>query len=159
MTIRLRHYRPGDWPDVQRIHEEGIATGQATFDTRPKARSEWEAAPCRLMAEINGAVAGWAVVMPASTRECYRGVGEETIYVGEGFRGLGLGRQLLERLIGESEKAGFWTLQAILFPDNQASIRLHEACGFRLVGRREKIARLDGEWRDTLLYERRSPVI
>ena len=157
--VSLRPMLPADWPQVRAIYAEGIATGHATFETTVPDWEAWDAAhrpDCRLVAVLGGEVAGWAALSPVSRREVYAGVAEVSIYVAGRARGRGLGRALLAALIEESEAAGIWTLQAGIFPENEASLRLHYACGFRLVGRRERIGCLNGVWRDTLLLERRS---
>jgi L-amino acid N-acyltransferase YncA len=148
-----------DWEPVRAILQEGIDTGLATFETAVPDWDAWDAAhrrDCRLVARRDGVVAGWAALSPVSRRAAYAGVAEVSIYVAARQRSRGVGRALLERLIAESEKAGVWTLQAVVFPENGASIALHTSAGFRLVGRRERIARLAGRWQDTLLLERRS---
>ncbi len=151
-----------DWPAVRRIYEEGIATGNATFETHSPGWEDWDRAhrPApRLVARGDGRVLGWAALSSVSARRVYAGVAEVSVYVGESARGRGAGRALLEELIARSERLGIWTLQAGIFPENLASIALHERCGFRVVGRRERIARLHDLWRDVLLLERRSPVV
>jgi L-amino acid N-acyltransferase YncA len=152
--MQMRH-----WERVRAVYLEGIKTGQATFETDAPAWESWDTAHlkfARLVALERETVAGWAALSPVSSRKVYAGVAEVSVYVGERFRGRGLGRALLEALIHESEAAGIWTLQAGIFPENTASTALHLACGFREVGRRERIGRLDGRWRDTVLLERRS---
>jgi L-amino acid N-acyltransferase YncA len=152
--------RADDWPAVSAIFAEGIATGQATFETRVPSWEEWDAAhvaDLRLVAESDGEVVGWAALSAVSRRPCYAGVVDESVYVAEHARGQGVGTSLLRALIEDGEKAGFWTIQTSIFPENVASIALHRRCGFRVVGTRERIARLDGAWRDTVLLERRSP--
>jgi L-amino acid N-acyltransferase YncA len=151
--------RGDDWPDVRRIYEEGIATGDATFETRVPAWAEWDAAhhaEPRLVARCADAMAGWAALSPVSRRAAYSGVAEVSVYVSAAARGRGVGRALLRALVAASEAHGVWTLQAGIFPENVASVRLHESCGFRMVGRRERIGRLHGRWRDVLLLERRN---
>jgi phosphinothricin acetyltransferase len=152
--------QPGDWPQVRAIYLAGIATGQATFEQNAP---EWEAwdrkhlPACRLVArDTVGQVAGWAALTPYSARAVYAGVAEVSIYIAEAMRGQGVGRRLLSALVDASEAAGLWTLQAGIFPENSASLRLHQGCGFRIVGRRERIGQLHGLWRDVLLLERRS---
>lgn len=148
-----------DWPAVRAIYAEGIATGNATFETETPDWNKWNAAHidrCRSVARLENEVVGWAALSRVSQRECYRGVAEVSVYVAESARGRGVGFQLLQALVKDSECAGFWTLQAGIFAENQASIHLHEKCGFRAVGRRERIAQLNGLWRDTILMERRS---
>ena len=152
--------QPSDWPAVRDIYEQGIATGQATFDTAAPSWEEWDArhlTDARLVAERDGEVVGWAALSPFSARTCYAGVAEESVYVAESARGEGVGGTLLSELIDCADKAGFWTIQAQVFPDNAASIALHRSCDFRVVGTRERIASLDGAWRDTVLLERRRP--
>ena len=157
--VSLRALDDADWPDVRRIYAQGIATRTATFETRVPSRAtlcrKWLAGQ-RWVAELDGAVVGWAAVTPISARECYAGVVESSIYVADGMRGLGSGKWLIAHQVRAAEEAGFWTLQTSIFPENEASIRLHEWAGFRVVGVRERIARLDGQWRDTVLLERRS---
>lgn len=153
----------GDWQEVRAVYAEGIATGQATFEAEPPAWAEWDAAHlpfARLVARTDvGGVRGWAALGPVSRRRVYAGVAETSVYVGQSSRGLGVGRALLEALVEAAERNGVWTLQAGIFPENVASLRLHERCGFRVVGRRERIGKLQGRWRDTLLLERRSRVV
>jgi len=149
----------GHWPQVRAIYQADIDTGNATFET---VAPEWDAWSSdrleagRVVAVVAGRVAGWAALSPVSRRSAYRGVAEVSVYVRDDLRGLGLGRLLLDALIREAEAAGIWTLQASVFPKNHTTLRLHAACGFRTVGRRERIGRLRGLWRDTLLLERRS---
>ena len=147
-----------DWPAVAAIFAEGIATGDATFETTVPAWEEWDTRHLpehRLVAEIDGEVVGWIAVVPYSSRAVYRGVGEESVYVAEGARGQGVGRALLSALIASARDGGLWTLQAGIFPENEASLRLHRAHGFRDVGRRERIGELGGAWRDVVLLELR----
>jgi phosphinothricin acetyltransferase len=157
----VRDLRPGDWPQVASIYEDGIRTGNATFETGVPLWDEWDAGHSehRLVAELEGRIAGWAALSPTSDRCCYAGVAENSVYVGEWARGRGVGRVLLEELIVRSEAAGIWTLQAGIFPENTASVRLHMVCGFRLVGVRERLGVAGGHWRDVLLLERRSEII
>ncbi len=143
---------------VRRIYEEGLATGIATFETQSIDWAVWDEKylpTCRFVALLDGEVVGWAALTPYSKREVYRGVGEVTIYVGEKSRGQGIGQALLKQLILASEAAGFWTLQAVIFAQNKASIALHEQAGFRVVGFRERIAQRNGAWHDNVLMERR----
>ena len=155
----IRPLEETDWPAVRAIFEDGIATGDATFEVEPPSWEQWDrthlASP-RLAAAEDGSVVGWAALSPYSERECYRGVAEESVYVAAAARSRGVGRALLERLIEDSERDGFWTLQAGIFPENEASIALHRRCGFRAVGVRERIGRRGGAWRDVVLLERRS---
>lgn len=153
---------PRHWARVRDIYLEGLATGQATFETRPPDWSEWDHAHLprpRLVATRNGDVVGWVALCPVSRRKCYAGVAEVSIYVASAVQGQGVGRLLLEELVSASESSGIWTLQAVIFPQNLQSIRLHERCGFRIVGRRERIAQRNGIWQDTLLLERRSAIV
>ncbi len=148
-----------DWRQVSSIYLEGIATGDATFETDAPSWERWDACHlqnARLVARNGDDVLGWAALSSVSSRCVYGGVAEVSVYVGEKGRGKGVGRVLLERLIEESERNGIWTLQAGIFPENEASVKLHLRCGFREVGRRERIGKLNGVWRDTLLFERRS---
>jgi len=148
-----------DWPSVRAIFEAGIATGDATFDTVVPSWDDWERSHVvdqRLVAELAGTVVGWAALSPVSRRACYAGVVEGSVYVAEGARGRGIGIALLARLCSDADAAGIWTIQTSIFPENVASVELHRRCGFRVVGTRERIAQLDGVWRDTLLLERRA---
>lgn len=151
------------WPAVRVIYEAGIATGQATFTTEAPTWPAWDAGHlphCRLVAATAaGEVLGWAALSPVSSRCVYAGVAEVSIYIAAEARGRGVGRQLLAALVAESEQRGLWTLQAGIFPENAASLALHASQGFRTVGRRERISQLRGQWRDTLLLERRSAVV
>ena len=150
---------PDDWPAVRAIYAEGIATGQATFETAVPDWPAWDAARlacCRLAARGGAALVGWATLGPVSARPVYGGVAEVSVYVAAAARGQGVGRALLAALVAASEAAGIWTLQASIFPENAASLALHRACGFRVVGRRERIGLHHGTWRDTLMLERRS---
>lgn len=154
--------RAEDWPVVREIYGQGIATGQATFETSLPQWTAWDEehlAEPRLVARQAEEVAGWAALSPVSGRCVYGGVAEVSIYVAETQRGRGLGKALLSELVRRSEAQGIWTLQAGVFPENEASIRLHLACGFRLVGTRERLGQLDGVWRDVALLERRSAII
>lgn len=153
---------PAHWAAVKKIYEEGLATGNASFETTAPSWDNWDAAHLaapRLVMQQGDTICGWAALTPVSGRCVYAGVAEVSVYVGHDFRGQGIGRKLLEELIRQSEAAQLWTLQAGIFPENEASIALHESCGFRIVGRREKIGRMNGIWRDTLLLERRSQTI
>jgi L-amino acid N-acyltransferase YncA len=157
--VEIRNLRPLDWPDVARIYDEGMLTGNATFETSVPLWDAWDAghlAEHRLVVTLDGGVVGWAALSAVSDRCCYSGVAEHSIYVAERVRGLGFGRQLLSALIASSEAGGIWTLQSGVFPENEASIALHTALGFRVVGVRERLGRLHGVWRDVVLLERRS---
>lgn len=160
--MELQPMRPEDWPAVRAIYEAGIATGNATFETTAPDWPAWDAAHLadhRLVARLDGRVVGWAALAPVSDRCAYAGVAEGSIYVAPEAQGRGVGRALLTAVVTSAERAGIWTVQTGIFPENQPSIRLHEACGFRVVGVRERLGRLDGRWRDVLLLERRSPAI
>lgn len=159
LNLRIDPMLPADWPVVRSIYLEGIATRQATFETQAPSWEAWDASHlplARLTARQDKTVVGWAALSPVSARRVYQGVAEVSVYVAQSQRGLGLGRRLLEALIAASEENGIWSLQAVMFPENSASVALHRSCGFRDVGRRARIARLDGMWRDTILLERRS---
>jgi L-amino acid N-acyltransferase YncA len=159
--VDVRALRESDWDDVVRIYAEGIATRNATFETRVPTVSQlvrrWMDAH-RWVAEIDGQVVGWAAITPTSTRPVYCGVGESSVYVGEGYRSRGVGKALIHRQVNAADEAGLWTLQTSVFPENRASVALHHSAGFRTLGVRERIAKLDGVWRDTVLLERRSGV-
>jgi L-amino acid N-acyltransferase YncA len=153
--------RPGDWPRVREIYGQGIATGNATFEQTLPDWPTWESGHlmnCRLVARYGDQVIGWAALSPVSSRCVYGGVAEVSVYVAADHRGQGIGKRLLEALVEQSEAAGLWTLQAGIFPENRASIGVHERCGFRVVGRRERLGQMNGTWRDVLLLERRSTV-
>ena len=159
MNGTIKQMRAGDWEQVRSIYLEGIAEGNSTFETEAPSWEKWDEGHlqfARLVMRSGEKILGWAALSPVSKRSAYRGVAELTVYVTESARGHGVGRALLEALIEESEKNGIWTLQASIFPENSASVKLHLACGFREIGRRERIAMLNGVWRDTLLFERRS---
>jgi phosphinothricin acetyltransferase len=160
--VEIQPLRPADWPAVRAIYEAGIATGDATFETAAPTWAAWDAAHLpghRLLARDGDRVLGWAALAPVSDRCAYAGVAEDSIYVAPQAQGRGVGRALLGALVASAERAGIWTVQTGIFPENQASVRLHQACGFRVVGVRERIGRLHGRWRDVLLLERRSPRI
>ncbi len=160
MELTIDPMDPADWPAVASIYAAGIATGNATFETLIPTWQEWDArhlSVCRLVARQAAQLVGWAALSPASVRAVYRGVAEDSVYVAEAARGRGIGRALLGGLVVLAEAAGIWTIQASIFPENVASVELHRRCGFRVVGIRERIARLDGAWRDTVVLERRAP--
>jgi L-amino acid N-acyltransferase YncA len=160
--MEVRPLVPSDWPAVLAAYEEGLATGQATFETAAPTWEQWDTAHsphARLVATADDAVWGWAALSPVSRRQVYRGVAEVSVYIRREARGSGVGRVLLTSLIAASEAAGIWTLQASVFPENTASVSLCLNCGFREVGRRERIAQHAGVWRDTLLLERRSSAV
>jgi phosphinothricin acetyltransferase len=155
--------RPGDWPAAREIYLEGIATGNATFETAAPEWDTWDAAHLRFgrlaCRDVDERLLGWAALSPASRRHVYRGVAEVSIYISASARGKGLGRLLLLRLIDVAEANGVWMLQANIFPENAASVALHRKCGFRIVGHRERIGAMNGVWRDNVLLERRSAVV
>jgi phosphinothricin acetyltransferase len=159
MNCIVDQMKASDWEQVRSIYLEGIRTGHGTFETDAPTWENWDQnhlQVARLVVRDGERVLGWAALSPVSRRHVYRGVAELTVYVAEDMRGRGVGRVLLEALIAESERNGIWTLQASIFPENVASVELHRRCGFREVGRRERIGMMNGVWRDTLLFERRS---
>jgi L-amino acid N-acyltransferase YncA len=154
--------QPQDWPDVRSIYLEGIATGMATFETDAPSWGAWDQSHlkfARIVARKDNQIIGWAALSLVSSRRAYAGVAEVSVYVASLHRSAGVGRALLARLVSESEQHGIWTLQAVVFPKNVATVALHTACGFREVGRRKRIGKLNGVWRDTILLERRSKSI
>jgi phosphinothricin acetyltransferase len=162
MDVDIGAMAPADWESVRAIYQEGIASGQATFETEAPSWQEWDAAHhpfARLVARAGGHVAGWAALSPVSRRSCYAGVAEVSVYVAAAHRGLGIGRRLLLAVIAQAERHDIWTLQGATFPQNEASLRLQRACGFRELGKRERIARHRGAWQDTILTERRSRIV
>lgn len=162
-SILVRPMTEKDWKSVCKIFEEGMATGQASFETSVPAWSSWDASHhrhSRLVAcDAAGGVVGWAALSPASARACYAGVAEVSIYVAERCREHGVGKRLMQEVISSSEKNGIWTLYSITFSENERSLRMQESVGFRRVGIRKKIAELHGVWRDTVLSERRSNIV
>jgi phosphinothricin acetyltransferase len=159
MQFEITPLTSADWPAVRAIYLEGLATGLATFETQAPEWPAWDSGHhpfARLAARGEQGLLAWVALSPVSARAVYRGVADVSIYVAAAARGQGIGRALLTRLVTESEAQGIWTLQSSLFAENQASLALHTACGFRPVGRRERIAQRDGLWHDTLLLERRS---
>jgi L-amino acid N-acyltransferase YncA len=151
---------PEHWPEVAHVYAEGIATGNATFETEVPAWERWDTghlADHRFVALRDRSVVGWVAAGPVSDRCVYAGVVEHSVYVAARERGRGIGAMLLERLVASTEDAGIWTIQTGIFPENEASLRLHERAGFRVVGRRERLAKHNGVWRDVLMLERRSP--
>lgn len=156
--VAVRAMADADWDAVRRIYAEGIATGDATFETDVPSQQvldeKWSVGH-RWVAVVDEQVVGWATLAPVSPRDCYRGVAENSVYVGDGFRGRGVGKSLIHKQVNEADAAGLWTLQTSIFPENRASIALHHSSGYRTVGIRERVAQLDGVWRDTVLLERR----
>jgi L-amino acid N-acyltransferase YncA len=162
METGIKPMKPEQWEAVRAIYLAGIATGDATFETETPNWTEWDKSHLpkpRLVALSGGSVVGWAALSRVSARAAYAGVAEVSVYVDELVRGQGIGSLLLKDLVAGSENAGIWTLQASIFPENAASILLHESCGFREVGRRERVGKLKGVWRDTVLLERRSELV
>ena len=160
--VAIRRLGPGDWPHVASIYAAGIATRNATFETEVPSFEEWDAAHLpehRFVATDGDRVVGWVALSGYSDRCCYSGVADLSVYVDPSTQGRGVGRALLEHLVDDTEGSGIWTLQAGVFPENAASLALHRRCGFRVVGTRERIGRLDGVWRDVVLLERRSPAL
>jgi L-amino acid N-acyltransferase YncA len=160
--LEIAEMAPADWEKVRAIYVQGIASGQTTFEVDAPTWDEWDAAHhpfARLVARLDDRIVGWAALSPVSRRTCYAGVAEVSVYVAADHRGQRIGRQLLLAAIAESEQRGIWTLQGATFAENDASLRLQRACGFREIGRRERIGQLHGIWRDTVLMERRSPVV
>jgi L-amino acid N-acyltransferase YncA len=157
--VVIRTMAASDWPVVRAIYAAGIATGNATFETKPPEWEVWDQShlsDLRVVAVDGVKVIGWAAASPVSDRCCYSGVVENSVYVDPDHQGRGVGKRLLEALVVEAEAAGSWTIQTGIFPENTASVALHQACGFRVVGRRERLGQLAGRWRDVLLLERRS---
>ena len=160
--MKITPLTPSHWPDVERIYQEGIESNQATFETTTPSWYDWDKNhldECRFVTIDNGIVVAWAALLPVSTRAVYSGVAEESIYITKSHWGKGIGYMLLSHLISISERKGIYSLQAVLFPENLASVRLHEKCGFRKIGFKRKIAQRNGIWRDTVLYEKRSEII
>lgn len=162
MGTEIRGLEAEDWDAVRSIYLAGIATGQATFETEAPTWEHWNNIHLptpRLAAMANQMIVGWAALSSVSRRPAYAGVAEVSVYVHPDVRGLGIGGLLLTKLVNESERNGIWTLQASIFPENVASISLHRSCGFREVGIRQRIGKMKGVWRDTVLFERRSRVV
>lgn len=162
MTTAIRPFVKDDWHSVSDIYRQGLLTRNATFETEVPDYDFWlkKFDPRFIwVAVIDLQVAGWAGLQPVSARQVYRGVMEVTVYIDVSRIGHGIGTSLMKHLVTESEKVGVWTLYAAIFPENTASIRLHQTAGFREIGLREKIGQLDGKWRDTVLFERRSKIV
>ena len=161
-SMEIRSMKNEDWPAVMAIYQEGIETGFATFEKELPGFEAWDnnhLKSCRIVAEKEGKVIGWAALSPVSSRCVYGGVAEVSIYVGQAARGLGVGKRLMNELISLSENEGLWTLQSGIFPENEASIKLHEQLGFRRIGFRERVGKLDGVWKDNIIFEKRSKVV
>jgi len=162
LKISVRPMQPDDWSLVSQIYKEGIATGFATFEKSIPSYKSWNSAhmqSCRIVAIENKTILGWAALSPVSSRCVYGGVAEVSVYISEKHRGKGVGKLLIQSLIEKSESEGIWTLQSGIFPENEGSIRLHEKAGFRRIGKRERVGRLDGIWKDNVLFERRSKTV
>ena len=160
--MQIRHFESQDYPAVQAIYQEGIASGHATFQTTVKSWEEFDQdmhSHSRLVAVSQDVILGWAAISPISTRAVYSGIAEVSIYVAYQAHGKGIGKKLMAELIRESEKHNIWTLQSSIFPENIGSLKLHESSGFRIIGKREKIGQMNGLWRDTILMERRSQLV
>lgn len=161
-TLFIRKMEQKDLAEVLRIYKEGIKTGMATFETNVPSEQVWDEghhATLRFVAEINNRVVGWIAISPVSTRAVYSGVGEVSVYISNDNKGKGIASKLFGMLVVESEKEGFWTLQSSIFAINTSSIQLHKKMGFRIIGTREKIAQLHGQWHDTVIMEKRSAKI
>ncbi|MGM0897857.1 MAG: N-acetyltransferase family protein [Bacillota bacterium] len=161
MEYTIRPAVESDWPKIKHIYEAGMDSGLATFETKAPSYENWsdsETSNCRLVIESATQILGFCKLSLVSKRPVYSGVGEVSIYVDPGYSGEGIGQQLMKALIQASEQQGFWTLEAKIFPENEASIRLHKKNGFREVGVRERIGKRDGVWRDNVLLERRSKI-
>ena len=162
MDFVIEQMKDKDWPAVASIYEEGIATGNSTFEKEPPEWERWDKdhlRDCRLVVRTEDKVIGWAALSPVSSRCAYSGVAEVSLYITASARGVGVGKTLLRAVIKESEQAGIWTLQAQIFPENAASIAMSKSCGFREVGFRERIGQMNGIWRDVVLMERRSKTV
>ncbi|WP_112182441.1 MULTISPECIES: GNAT family N-acetyltransferase [Paraliobacillus] len=162
MEIVISKMQQEHWERVKQIYEDGIATGNATFETKAPTWEAWDKghlATCRLVALVNNEAVGWVALSPVSSRCVYQGVAEVSIYIKNGYTGKKIGSKLMDALIEESEKTGFWTLEAGVFTENSASLKLHQKAGFRIVGTKERISKMDGKWRDVVILERRSKVI
>ena len=164
LEFLIRSLEGSDWEAVREIYLEGLSTGHATFETEAPSKNDWNQGHLRLgrigaISITSRELLGWAALSPVSKRRAYAGVAEVSVYVRASARAKGVGSALLQALIAESEKHGIWTLQASIFPENQPSLQLHEGLGFRRVGRRERISKLNGEWRDTVILERRSRLV
>ena len=160
--MKIRNFKKSDFNSVKSIYQQGIDTGNATFQKKAKGWNEWNSSfliTCRIVAELNNEVVGWAALSAASNRTVYNGVAEVSIYIAKNYANYGIGNSLLSELISSSENEGIWTLQAGIFPENESSIAIHSKNGFKTIGVREKLGKMNGAWRDILFMERRSKVI
>lgn len=160
--MKIRPMQAIDWVSVSEIYADGMATGYATFETKVPPYESWDKAhlkTCRLVAVDDAHILGWAALSPVSSRCVYGGVAEVSVYVSKRNRGRGVGKALMAVLIAQSEKEGLWTLQSGVFPENKCSIELHKVMGFRYLGKRERVGKRDGAWKDNLLFERRSATV
>jgi L-amino acid N-acyltransferase YncA len=160
--LNVRAMQSDDWPAIRNIYSEGVATGNATFETKTPEWTKWDQGhrqDCRLVVRDGQRILGWAALSPVSSRSVYSGVAEVSVYVAAEAQGHGVGKLLLRSLVDQSERCGIWTLQAGIFPENIPSVALHKSCGFREVGLRRKLGQRGGVWRDVLLLERRSSIV
>ena len=160
--MKIRTFKKSDFSSVKSIYQQGIDTGNATFQNKAKGWNEWNASfltNCRIVAEMNEEVVGWAALSATSNRTVYNGVAEVSIYIAKNYANYGIGNSLLSELVSKSENEGIWTLQAGIFPENESSIAIHSKNGFKTIGVREKLGKMNGAWRDILFMERRSKVV
>ena len=160
--MKIRTFKKSDFSSVKSIYQQGIDTGNATFQNKAKGWNEWNASfltTCRIVAELNEEVVGWAALSATSNRTVYNGVAEVSIYIAKNYANYGIGNSLLSELVSKSENEGIWTLQAGIFPENESSIAIHSKNGFKTIGVREKLGKMNGAWRDILFMERRSKVV
>ena len=160
--MKIRTFKKSDFSSVKSIYQQGIDTGNATFQNKAKGWNEWNASfltNCRIVAEMNEEVVGWAALSATSNRTVYNGVAEVSIYIAKNYANYGIGKSLLSKLVSISENEGIWTLQAGIFPENESSIAIHSKNGFKTIGVREKLGKMNGAWRDILFMERRSKVV
>ena len=160
--MKIRTFKKSDFSSVKSIYQQGIDTGNATFQNKAKGWNEWNASfltNCRIVAEMNEEVVGWAALSATSNRTVYNGVAEVSIYIAKNYANYGIGNSLLSKLVSISENEGIWTLQAGIFPENESSIAIHSKNGFKTIGMREKLGEMNGAWRDILFMERRSKVV
>ncbi len=160
--MKIRNFKKSDFSSVKSIYQQGIDTGNATFQNKAKGWNEWNASfltTCRIVAELNEEVVGWAALSVTSNRTVYKGVAEVSIYIAKNYANYGIGNALLSELVSTSENEGIWTLQASIFPENKSSITIHSKNGFKIIGVREKLGKMNGAWRDILFMERRSKLV